>query len=113
MTVLRSLLLATAVVACASGWTRPQLTVGFVATGAIATDCAQTEALLDAGWVERNPLLGRRPTDARLWGSCAAGAAAMWIVADALPKARFPLFAIVTAVELAMIGHNAQWWRLW
>ena len=100
------------VVAC--GWPASHLTLGVTATGAIVADCVTTEAMLDSPFnYEKNPLLGKRPSDFKLWTMCGAGVAATWVVADALPEARVPLLATISIVELAFAGHNAGWWRLW
>lgn len=109
---MRAGLLALALAGC--GWSTAQTSWGVASTLTIAADCAITEHYLDKGteWVERNPLLGSRPTDFRLWTLCAAGAATVLIVADALPKARTPILISITAIELLFIGHNLMLWDI-
>lgn len=69
-----------------SEWT-PQDTAVQVATSAVCvTDVALTSAAIHSGVIERNPVLGRSPSQAKLWTlgltGCAVQAGISWL----LPK---------------------------
>lgn len=92
---------------CASWSTRDHV-LGTMSTVAIAGDVGTTiAALRDPLVVERNPLLGARPSPEILMAVGALGAGMTLTIADALPKKARPWWlAAITTVELALIVNN-------
>lgn len=79
------------------------ITVTVAAEGAILADCASTQWALDQGYGEMNPLLGRRPSTARLWTTCAATGAGLAL----LPRRiRRPVAFLVVVAQVLNVVHN-------
>lgn len=92
---------------CAT-WSGPARLAGVAAVSAIGVDCAITHYSLatDSTWREANPFLGPRPAPGKLWALCTVAAVGTLLVADALPRFRFPILATVTLLEIAVTLHN-------
>ena len=78
------------------------------AVSSILLDCGSTLVLLnDPNMVERNPLLGRRPSDVRVVATCAVGTAVTLGLAHIIgPKRRGWVLGAVTIIELTMFVLN-------
>lgn len=75
---------------------------------AVAVDVTQTRWALAHGWRERNPLLGRYPSPARLIGSAALGVVAHGAVSVMLPsRARRAWQAVSLVAEVGLVVHSA------
>lgn len=94
--------------AAQSSWTPQQKQGAAVMLSAIAMDCTTTQiAMTQSGFYERNPLLGRHPSPARLWSSCAVAAVTSLEVANLLGRKRRGWFlAAVWTVETVVVGWN-------
>src|SRR5216110_766571 len=96
------------VVVALTGCVHPPVFLG-VATAGIAADCAATVAALNAGGYERNPLLGRNPTNARVVATCAVGGGLNAVIPKALPPTvRKVWWSVVAIVEFHLALHNLQ-----
>jgi len=75
----------------------------------LAIDWGQTRYLVKhpEHYYERNPLLGKHPSMARVNVLCIGSIAGTLLIADWLtPRNRKLFLGTVTGIELAVIGHN-------
>lgn len=90
-------------------WNTAQIALAATATTEILIDWAQTRQALHQGWLERNPILGPRPSDDKLAAYNIAAIAGTWLIGAVLPhRMRTLWFGAVTGVEGYTIVGNAS-----
>lgn len=104
----RSLLLA--ILLCIPAVATAQWLPHVAVTVGIAADCGTTmHALRDPLAVEVNPLLGSRPSPARVVGTCVATAGLAWWGMNQVPREwRGPLAMVFLMGEVLIVAHNLR-----
>jgi hypothetical protein len=107
---MRALAIMLAIAGCTPRQTRiAHVVTGAIAAGAYACDWRQTRANASGGWsahVETNPMLGTRPSEARVDFYFAAVAATV-LLAELLPERWRPaVYAPIAALELETVSGN-------
>lgn len=101
------LLLALPAQAADFRWTVGDVALEASFAAAVAADWLQTRWALEHGRRELNPVIGERPSAARLGALVAAGALGHAAVSLALPRPARRWWQSVTLVlELGAVGHN-------
>lgn len=109
--VVMALLLSTRAVAYEQHWTKEDVAWELVFAGTVAADAYVTRRGLRAGgYTESNPLLGERPSDARLLGMSVVAVLAHAGVTQLLPQGRWRRTwqSVWVGVELGMVASNVN-----
>lgn len=91
-------------------WSGTHKAAAAAAVSGIALDCASTAYALGQGYVERNPLLPRRPDAFELTTACLLGASLTLVAGDLLPNKgpwRTGFLALVAGISVLNALHNA------
>lgn len=90
-------------------WTAEERAWGITAAVVTMADWATTRDLTrryNEGYYERNPLLGRQPSTARVDAHFAVGGLITYLIADNLDQYRKPFLMGYTAFELIVVNNN-------
>ena len=106
--VLAALLAAVPAFAADRSWTRTQIGAEAAFVALVAVDAWQTStALREARFYEVNPLLGERPSDARLFALAGSAALLHVVIAHIIPSDyRGGWQASGLALEMMVVGRN-------
>lgn len=95
-----------------STWTKTDKVLGGMSLAAGMADAYTTERCLDhPGFEEGNPLMGKHPSDGRIYAQITASHLIILWIADRYPKIRKLLLGGTTVVGAGAAYHNRELYR--